>query len=194
MRSRRDLRIINAVMGNRGWCRRALASVVRTGERVLELGAGTGEQGTYLRRRGIAVDGLDLWPRPPGWPGDAAWHQADLTAFGGYGSYDVVLGNLILHQFTDEALGALGAALRPHVRAVIACEPARRRRSQRMMAAFAPLLGASPVTLHDARVSIAAGFDGDELPRLLGLSQPQWSARCTLTAIGAYRMIAERRG
>ena len=35
------------------------------------------------------------------------------------------------------------------------------------MVANAPLLGANHVSLHDAHVSIAAGFLGDELPRAL---------------------------
>ncbi len=37
------------------------------------------------------------------------------------------------------------------------------------MAAIGPLLGANHVTLHDARVSITAGFVGTELPSALGM-------------------------
>jgi hypothetical protein len=42
-------------------------------------------------------------------------------------------------------------------------------------------------------VSIAAGFCGDEMPRLLGLQPTQWDIDCHTTALGAYRMIASRR-
>jgi hypothetical protein len=76
---------------------------------------------------------------------------------------------------------------------IVACEPLRRRLSQTMMAAIGPLLGANHVTLHDSRVSIAAGFVEDELPRALGLDESQWEISCAATVPGAYRMVAVRR-
>jgi len=54
------------------------------------------------------------------------------------------------------------------------------------------LLGANRVSLHDAHVSVAAGFRGDELPEMLGLRQPQWRWSCHTTMLGAYRMVARR--
>ena len=116
---------------------------------------------------------------------------ADLRAFGGYGAYPVVIGNLIFHQFTDAELAELGRKLRASARAIVACEPARRRLSQVLMAAVAPLFGANHVTLHDAHVSMTAGFLGDELPRALGLGDG-WRCTCTETGIGVYRMVAVR--
>ena len=56
-----------------------------------------------------------------------------------------------------------------------------------------PLLGANHVSLHDAHVSIAAGFRGDELPRALGLAATEWEIGCETTVLGVYRMIAVRR-
>jgi hypothetical protein len=190
--SRRDLRVINAVMGNHRWLARTLAGVLRDGERVLELGAGSGELGRRLADAGRVVDGLDLVPRPPDWPAGGAWHAADLLAFDGYGRCDAVIGNLIFHHFSDDQLAALGRALCGSVRIIVACEPARSRFSQRLFALFAPLFRANRVTLHDAHVSIAAGFRGDELPRLLGLAQPGWVWRCHHTLLGSYRMVAWR--
>jgi hypothetical protein len=76
---------------------------------------------------------------------------------------------------------------------VIASEPKRSRISQRLFALTAPLWGAHPVTLHDARVSIEAGFLGDELPRALGLDDRRWKIRHEISAISTYRMIAVRR-
>jgi len=190
--SRRDLRLVNRFMRNRPWLEDRLLSLGRAGECALELGAGMGEMALGLGRRGIRVDGLDLWPRPAGWPAERAWHRADLRAFEGYDPYPVVFGNLIFHQFTDAELARLGEKLRRGARLILASEPGRRRASQVFMAAVAPLLGANPVTLHDARVSIAAGFRGDELPRALGLGDGKWRYSCRSTALGAYRMVAER--
>ncbi len=191
--SRRDLRLINGFMRNRAWFEATLPRVLGPGERVLEIGAGTGEMGVALNASGIPLDGLDLWPRPAAWPAGRAWHQADLKAFVGYGAYAAVIGNLIFHQFTQAELAALGARLRRTARVVVACEPERRGMSQTLVAAIGPLLGANHVTLHDARVSISAGFRGDELPVALGMADGSWDFTCTTTALGACRMVAVRR-
>jgi hypothetical protein len=191
--NRRDLRIINRFMRNRAWFERTLPPLLLPGDRVLELGAGTGEMGVYLNRRGIPLDGLDLWPRPADWPREREWHTADLKAFPGYDAYPVIIANLILHQFTAEELARLGARLRRSSRVILANEPERRRISQVMMAAVAPILGANHVTIHDARVSIAAGFRGDELPGFLGLEPGEWRCSCRSAALGALRMVAVRK-
>jgi hypothetical protein len=191
--NRRDLRIINRIMGNRGWFERTLPRLLLPGDRVLELGAGTGEMGLALIRRGIPVDGLDLWPRPGNWPAEREWHTANLNTFSGYGAYAVVIANLILHQFTAMELSSLGGKLQLSARVILACEPERRRASQVLMGAIGPLLGANHVTLHDARVSIEAGFKGEELPDFLGLDAEDWLFSCRTTAGGALRMVAVRK-
>ncbi|HZZ18492.1 MAG TPA: hypothetical protein VFE25_03940 [Opitutaceae bacterium] len=191
--SRRDLRIVNVFMRSNAWFRRTLPGVVRDGETVLELGAGTGELGVDLNSRGTPVDGLDLWPRPATWPMARSWYQADLKGFSGYGAYPVIMGNLIFHQFRDDELAELGALVRKSARVIIANEPQRRRLSQTVMAAVGPLLGANHVTLHDGKISIAAGFIEDELPRALGLGADEWDCMCSCTAPGAMRMVAVRR-
>ncbi len=121
------------------------------------------------------------------------WHRADLRTFPGYDRYPVVAGNLIFHQFNEAELAELGAILRREARAIVACEPIRRRSSQALLAVLAPLLGANAVTRHDARVSVAAGFRGDELPRALGLRADEWTLAMEETALGACRMVATRR-
>lgn len=191
LHNRRDLRLTNIAMRNYAWFARVLPGLLRPGEVALELGAGTGELGEHLARRGVAVDGLDLWPRPARWPADRRWHQADLRTFPDWAQYAVIFGNLILHQFSEAELGALGAKL-GGARVVLASEPLRRRSSQWLFRTVGPLLGANHVSLHDAHVSIAAGFRQAELPDALGFTGAGWHVRCTATLIGAYRMVARR--
>jgi hypothetical protein len=193
LHNRRDLRIINRITGNHRWMRRALAGQLRPGERALELGAGTGELGAVLHRAGLPVDGLDLWPRPSTWPAERAWHQADLRTFDRYHEYAAVCGSLILHQFSATELADVGRRLRDHVRVIVASEPARRRLSQVLFRRLAPLFGANYVSLHDAHVSIAAGFRRRELPEALGLDEANWTLQCRTSLLGLYRMIAVRR-
>jgi 2-polyprenyl-3-methyl-5-hydroxy-6-metoxy-1,4-benzoquinol methylase len=191
LHSRRDLRIINRVMGNERWFRHVLQRQSKSVKRVLELGSGMGEMGIALSAAGVVIDGLDLCPRPSSWPRQAEWHRADIRNFARYGEYSAVMANLTLHHFDSNELAALGEKL-AGARLIIASEPARRRRSQAMFAALGPLLGANHITLHDARISIAAGFLGDELPHALGLTADRWMWKCQLSLVGAYRMIACR--
>lgn len=190
--SRRDLLVINKVMGNERWFRREFRRLLLPRQRVLELGAGNGEMGAALFSAGFAIDGLDLLPRPAVWPAQTQWHRADLRAFGRYGEYSAVMANLVLHHLTAADLANLGMGL-SGARLIIASEPARLRRSQVLCAAMAPLIGANRVTRHDARVSIAAGFLRDELPSALGLASAKWRWECDTSPLGAYRMIAVRR-
>jgi hypothetical protein len=192
LHNRRDLRLTNRILGHYRWFARTLPELVSPPEKILEIGAGTGELAAHLATRGLAIDGLDLWPAPAGWPPDRRWHRTDLLTFAAYGEYPVILGNLIFHQFTHGQLAELGEKLRLSARIIVACEPVRRRSSQVLFATLAPLLGANHVSLHDARVSVAAGFRGDELPQLLGLRQPQWDCRCHHTLLGTYQMVARR--
>lgn len=193
LHNRRDLRLTNRVVGSHRWFGRVLPRLLRAGERALEIGAGTGELARFLQHRGVPVDGLDLWPQPANWPAPCAWHRADLRAFDAYDRYDAIVGNLIFHQFSSVELAALGEKLRCRARLIVASEPARRRASQVLFRAVAPLLGANHVSLHDAHVSIAAGFCDDELPRALGLDAATWDIRQHTTLLGIYRMIAIRR-
>ncbi len=191
-RSRRDLRRINAIMGNERWFRRVTKHWVRDGEAMLEIGAGDGTLGSALNR-GPLHAGLDLAPRPAHWPAAAAWHRTDARAFTGWGDYPVICGNLIFHHFSSAELTALGQCFNRHARVVLASEPARAAVWQWGFGLLCPLLRASPVTRHDGRVSIAAGFRGDELPRWLGLTAAAgWKSLVRCSPTGAYRLVAIR--
>lgn len=193
LRNRRDLRLTNALMGNPRWFCHVLPALIQPSDQIVEAGAGTGELGQRLARKNVRIDGLDLWPRPENWPKNQSWHQTDLLTFNQWNAYSVVIGNLIFHQFPDDQLRRVGDRLREHARLIIACEPVRRRFSQTLYRRFGPVFGANHVSLHDAQVSIAAGFLGDELPQRLGLDPAQWDCQCRTTLLGAYRLIARRR-
>lgn len=186
--SRRDLVRVNRIMGNHVWFARALDAHRRPGETVLEIGAGDGALARLL-----SADALDLAPAPPDWPAASRWHRADLREFATWRDYPIVLGNLILHHFTDAELARLGALLRRHARVLIFNEPRRARRFLWLWRVAAPLGGANNVTRHDGRVSIEAGFAGNELPSLLGLDPAQWQWRIETSPLGAYHLVALRR-
>jgi len=192
--NRRDLRRLNRIMGNHAWFSRVLALPLLEGDRILELGAGDGTLGQHLRARGVVTGsqtytGLDTAPRPQSWPGDWPWLQADLTAFDQWEDYDIILGNLIVHQFEDDQLKALGARMRRSARLLAFNEPQRARRHQ-VSLAFTRLLGFNYVSLRDGAASIHAGFRFHELPEILGLSDTGWQAELSQTQLGAYRMLA----
>jgi hypothetical protein len=180
-------------MGNTRWFLRNLPRLIDQGDRVLELGAGTGELGQALFRHGVHVDAIDRCPPPAAWPADRSWHEADALTFNDYSLYSVVIGNLIFHHFSSTELADLGAKFNHSARLIIACEPARYGCFQVLFSCIASLLGANHVTRHDAHVSIAAGFRRDELTRALGLEPAVWDCRVSISIFGAYRLIASRR-
>ncbi|MGJ3241539.1 MAG: class I SAM-dependent methyltransferase [Opitutales bacterium] len=198
-RNRRDIARFNSLMGNFRWIRDQLAAAAPLPFRgkILELGAGLGDLALHLRDQGI-IDadtdyrGLDICPRPDAWPDTWTWHQEDLLAFERTdGAPDLIVANLILHQFeTGDLGGPIGRLCRSATR-IIAAETARRRR-HRWQLPLAVLLGMHPVSFHDARVSIQGGFRHNELPQLLGLTGPAWQTDIKHTFLGGYRMTAHR--
>ena len=191
--SRRDLRVINRLMGGERWLGRELRGLRRAGERVLEIGAGEGTLARALDVPANELAALDLAPRPAAWPAGAEWHQSDVLAFAGWWRQPVVVANLFLHHFSAETLGRIGAELNRHARVVLISEPLRARRSATLFRLLCPIIGAHAVTRHDGRVSIEAGFRGRELPDLLGLPPAHWQTTVEETALAGYRMKAVRR-
>ncbi len=192
-RSRRDLVRLNRIMRNHRWFARTAPPLARTGERALELGAGDGTLTLSLRAAGLTTDALDRFPAPASWPATARWYATDLLEFVNWAEYPIVIGNLILHHLDASALSTLGAQLDQTARVLVFNEPLRHPRARLLWALGAHLGGASPVTRHDGRVSIQAGFRADELARALGLSSARWGCRVSTTFLGAYRFLAIRR-
>jgi len=188
--SRRDLRIINRLLRSQAWFEGILQNSRRAGESVLEVGAGTGELGRALSATVPDLAGLDLGHRPIDWPPRAPWFETDVLDFTGWANYPVVIGNLFFHHFDEAALEHLGERLNEHARVIIASEPLRARRATTLWSLLCPLIQAHPVTRHDGRVSIGAGFRHDELPLLLQLDPANWHWRVQETWLGSYRLVA----
>jgi hypothetical protein len=191
-RSRRDLRAVDAFMGNTRWILRKIRTLTPEDGTIVELGAGEGRLasrlgGAFPRRR---IVGLDLAERPPDLDGRVHWMRGDffqtLTEVEG----EICAGSLVLHHFRDEALGALGRKMR-NFRILVFCEPLRSRAALGLSALAWPFAG--EVTRHDMPASIRAGFVPGELARLLGLEAGRWDWSETATRRGGLRFFARRR-
>lgn len=185
IRSRRDLRVINALMGNERWILRQLAKTEETGT-VVEWGAGEGTLISRAARHHAAV-GVDLVPKPAGVPENVHWRQGDVFEVDAEGG--TLMANLFLHHFDEAQLARLGERVRQFDR-LICVEPLRTPTSLNLGRGMLPFVGL--VTRHDMLVSIRAGFVAGELPCLLGLEQAGWkvSERCSWR--GGLRVLASR--
>lgn len=183
-RARRDLRLVNFLMGHRSILRRHVLEALpsESPHHIIELGAG---DGTLM----LALAG-DL---AADWPGVTVEFidQQDLVlaetraAFGRLGwkvecvnedlvawarrSYveraDLMLANLVLHHFSDASLRELFAGIARRANLFIAVEPRRSRLALAGGRALG-LVGCNDVTRHDAVASVRAGFAGADLSRL----------------------------
>jgi Methyltransferase domain len=186
IRARRDLRRVNAWMGHARIMARALAPTFgdRSPRSIVELGAG---DGTLLLRLAktieprwkpvhvLLVDRQHLLsPRTQAEFEALSWHvesvQMDvfdwLKCADGRGERsDVVLASLFLHHFAQGDLRTLFAHAARQTGFFMACEPSRDTVSLRA-AELLWFIGCGDVARHDARISVKAGFAGNELSAL----------------------------
>jgi len=194
VRSRRDLRLINAIMGNHRWIKSRLATSLQPGDHIVEIGAGDATLADRLlplvNARGARLSALDQAPKPHNWPPDPAcqWQCGDLRNSSLLLEATVLVANLVLHHFTDQNLAEMNAQWLG-TRVILASEPLRARPWMRF--ALYPF-GLHAVTRHDMAVSIRAGFRGDELSKAMGLTTPHWQTREHGTLFGAHRLEARR--
>ena len=192
IRSRRDLRMINFLMGNERWIARNLRAFPEACARgVIEIGAG---EGTLLKRLaardpGMPLTGCDLAPRPAGLPAAIAWEQRDVFDCLAGCSCGVLTANLFLHHFTDDELPRFRPLLR-QFEVICVNEPYRTEQTVTDAKIIMPLVGRA--TKHDMPASIRAGFLHGEMPRLLGLDSAEWRVREDTTWRGGIRMLACR--
>jgi hypothetical protein len=192
VRSRRDLKVINFLMGNERWIARHIAQFpAALAKGVVEIGAG---EGTLLRRlakqhAGIQLTACDLAPRPADLPERIAWDRRDVFESLAEVKGGVLAANLFLHHFEHDGL----ERFRPHLeRFEVICfnEPYRVERTIWDAQFILPFVGRA--TKHDMMVSIRAGFVQGELPERLGLDTAKWRIREETTWRGGLRMLASR--
>jgi hypothetical protein len=180
--SRRDLFVLNAIMGHRrawrSWLRNEFGNEP---PRVLaELGAGDGAAtaetllAAFPKANGARLILVDRQPcvaaatiralERGGW--DVCVEAADVFEWlEGTCQADTIRANLFLHHFDDAMLARLFALASRVTQRFAAIEP-RRSFAGLLGVAALPLMDANPVTLHDARVSVEAGFRDRELSAL----------------------------
>lgn len=205
VRSRRDLKRVNAVMLQTGLMARALLAHGTPPRTMLDLGCG---DGTFML--GVARRLAPRWPHVTmtlldqqnivstktvaafealGWTARPA--AADLFEFLARAApVDIVAANLVLHHFDEPRLGQLLARAAQRANLVVACEPRRGRfalLSSRMLWA----IGCNDVTRHDAAASVHAGFSGKELSALWPGHEP-WALHESAAGLFTHRFVAKR--
>ena len=204
-RSRSDLVRVNALMGNPGIVARELRRVghART---IAEIGAG---DGTLLARVLGAIEGVRgarvmLVDRHPAVREETVAVMAsdglrtrvirtdvfDWLTGPSTPHCDVIVANLFLHHFGEEALGRLLARIAAKTRFFIACEP-RRSRMALAGARLLGLAGCNDVTRHDAVVSVRAGFVDGELTALWPREEG-WALEERARGLFSHAFVAER--
>lgn len=192
LRSRRDLRRINAMMGNERWICRQLMNFPAHAERgIAEIGAGDGDLCAKLAAMlpKVSVTAFDLAPRPAMLDSRIRWLQGDVLTMPPPAPGGVVIANLFLHHFEGESLRALGQWMES-AGVVIFNEPDRSRFPHFLGGLLHPFINS--VTRHDMHVSIRAGFAAGEIATLIGLDPGRWQVHETSTCRGSRRMLGWR--
>jgi SAM-dependent methyltransferase len=206
IQSRRDLQKVNAWMGHA----RILAAVAagafrdRSPQSIVELGAG---DGTLLLRlakriapqwRQVRVVLVDRQPlvsrRTTSEFAALSWRVecVDLDVFDWLQrpnpeQNDITIANLFLHHFREGDLRKLLRHSAHQTGLFLACEP-RRAHFALGVTGLLPLIGCNSLTTHDGRISVRAGFTGNELSALwpadnswrLMERQAGWFSHCFL--------------
>ena len=193
IRSRKELRWINALMGNERWMLQQLSrhpELLKHG--IVEWGAGEGFlckkiQQTFCDAK---ISGVDLVTRPADLPQDISWYSGDLLEMPLPSHASVIIANLFLHHLTDEQLRQCQTWF-DQASLLIFNEPLRKKSSHRWGRLLHPLLG--NVTRHDMHVSIDAGFIKGELAGIWSAIQSDWDVEEWEQWPGAYRSVWRRK-
>lgn len=209
VKSRKDLRRINRIMGTCGVIGAAIDPLVRgkPSARIVELGAGDGSLLLRLARQkarqwpSVQLDLLDMQPvvradtltafHDVGW--NARIVGADVFDWLRQeegGGDPIIVANLFVHHFESERLQALVQGIASRARAFVCCEP-RRNRVALAGSGMLWALGCNRVTVHDGLLSVRAGFMGSELTALWPAT-PAWRVREDRIGPFVHRFVAVR--
>jgi hypothetical protein len=189
MRSRRDLKFLNAVMLHPAiMARRMRRHAVHAPRRIIELGAGDGSLMLRLGRRlarhwpgvsTILVDRQDIVPHETRQAiSSLGWREERVTQdvfdyLATAEPADIIVANLFLHHFQPKQLADIFTRCAKLAPILIALEP-RRARLPLLGSRLIGLLGCNHVSRHDAVASVRAGFRDRELSQLWP-HQPGWN-------------------
>lgn len=182
VRARRDLRRINAWMGNARLLARLVTEVMRDSPpvRIAELGGGDGTlllnlarrvkprwQGVSLElvdRRRVASEETIRGFEELGWRAGVV--QCEVNEWLDEAApMDLIVANLFVHHFACAQLRDLLEKISNKARCFVACEP-RRFSFPGLAGRLVRLIGCHAITEHDAIASVRAGFVGKELSAL----------------------------
>lgn len=207
VRCRRDLRLMNRIMGHGRMIEHALRGNVRARRpRIAELGGGDGTLMLRVARELNEPGGGELTlvdhqpvvsPETEALYAQRSWRTAVCAAdvfewlAEAQASYDAIVANLFLHHFEPPQIAKLFtlAALRTPL--FVACEP-RRARLPLIGSRLVGLLGCNNVTRHDAVLSVRAGFNGKELSEFWP-ADGRWQLEETSAGLFSHVFIAKSR-
>jgi Methyltransferase domain len=219
LRSRRDLRRINRIMGTCGIIIRGMqATIGRCSRdpplRVLELGAGDGSvmlrvaqelskswpavHLTLLDRQALVDANTNAAFARLGWRVQTLimdvldWVAAP-TPLHLSPRWDVIVTNLFLHHFDDIQLPEVLPVIAARCNLFVACEP-RRAPLSLIASHLIGAVGASRVTRQDAVLSVHAGFRAAELSIVWPHDFGQWQLQEHSAGLFSHFFSAARRG
>lgn len=181
VRSRRDLKFLNAVMLHPGiMARRMRHHAIAAPNRIVELGAGDGSLMLRLCRRlaghwpGVTTVLVDqqgiVAPATREAVAKLGWRQDQVTQdvfeyLATAKPADIIIANLFLHHFEPPQIAEIFARSAERAPVFIALEP-RRSMLPLIGSRLIGLLGCNYVSRHDATASVRAGFRDRELSAL----------------------------
>ncbi len=184
VRSRRDLRRVNRLMGNAPILLREIERQVESGAppHLVELGAGDGSLMLRIARRGggrwagahltlvdlqRVVDAATLAGfNEVGWHVDVVSMDVfEWLALPQAARAELIVANLFVHHFDGDRLDRLLQGIAQRAHAFVCLEP-RRSLAALVGSHLLGAIGCNAVTRHDAVLSVHAGFRGRELSAL----------------------------
>ena len=187
--ARKDLRLINGLMNHARMLRSSILPQLNMGHslRIVEIGSGDGALAYKIFKKlgeapaGSRFDFVDkagsLSRQVKQGLVELGWEvnefEADVFHWveNSPDSYDLCFASLFLHHFDEHELKLLFRHLSQKIERFFCIEP-RRDRFGLLGALGLRLLGCDPVTLHDAKVSVRAGFQHQEISRIWDQSVP----------------------